>query len=241
VPTRPSIHQYQTSAAPRSHGARVVEDLGMSIVSGKQGEGSLLPGDTDLLQRYGVSRTVLREALKTLSAKGLVQAKARIGTRVRPRADWNLFDPDVLVWHARIGFAPEFLKHLGEMRMALEPEAAALAASRRTAEQLQVLEDRVATMDNPRIDQQDFVHADLGLHLAVAEAANNPFFLSISTLIEVALVAMLTASSPVESAARLKASVAQHRAIVDAIAARNPAAARKAMQAVVQTGIDGAR
>jgi DNA-binding FadR family transcriptional regulator len=75
----------------------------------------------------------------------------------------------------------------------------------------------------------------------VAAAANNPFFQSISTLIEVALVAMLSASSPVESAARLAASVAQHRAIVEAIAARSPTAAREAMQAVVQTGIDGAR
>src|SRR6185312_16956914 len=99
---------------------------------------------------------------------------------------------------------------LGEMRMALEPEAAALAATRRTPEQLEVLEARVAAMDNPRIGQQDFVHADLGLHLAVAEAANNPFFLSISTLIEVALVAMLTISSPVENTERLAASVAQH-------------------------------
>jgi DNA-binding FadR family transcriptional regulator len=177
----------------------------------------------------------------TLSAKGLLQAMARIGTRVRPRADWNLFDPDVLVWHARIGFAPEFLKHLGEMRMALEPEAAALAASRRTTAQLEEHEDWVCQMDNPRIDQQDIEHADLGLHLAVAAAANNPFFQSISTLIEVALVAMLSASSPVESAARLAASVAQHRAIVEAIAARSPTAAREAMQAVVQTGIDGAR
>jgi len=241
VPQRPSPHQYQTARPARSHTSRVVDDLGLKIVSGAQQQGSLLPGDGELIERYGVSRTVLREALKTLSAKGLLQAKARIGTRVRPRADWNLFDPDVLVWHARIGFAPEFLKHLGEMRMALEPEAAALAASRRTPGQLQGLEDWAGRMDNPDIGQQDFVDADLGLHLAVAEAANNPFFLSISTLIEVALVAMLTASSPVESAARLKASVAQHRAIVDAIAARDPDAARKAMQAVVQTGIDGAR
>ncbi len=241
MPHRINAHQYQTARPSRSHTSRVVDDLGLKIVSGAQEQGSLLPGDGELIERYRVSRTVLREALKTLSAKGLLQAKARIGTRVRPRADWNLFDPDVLVWHARIGFAPEFLKHLGEMRMALEPEAAALAASRRTTAQLEELEDWVGQMDNPRIDQQDFVHADLGLHLAVAAAANNPFFQSISTLIEVALVAMLSASSPVESAARLAASVAQHRAIVEAIAARNPTAARKAMEAVVQTGIDGAR
>jgi DNA-binding FadR family transcriptional regulator len=215
-----------------------VDDLGLQIVSGHYRQGSLLPGDGDLIERYKVSRTVLREALKTLSAKGLLQAKARIGTRVRERADWNLFDPDVLVWHARNGFAPEFLAHLGEMRMALEPEAAAFAARRRSDEQLEAMQGWAARMSDPKISQEDFVQADLGLHLAVAQSANNPFFLSISTLIEVALVAMLTISSPVENAERLAASVAEHRAIVDAIAARDPERARRAMEAVVQKGID---
>ena len=241
APTRPTAHQYQTAQPARSHTSRVVDDLGLQIVSGHYRQGSILPGDTDLIERYKVSRTVLREALKTLSAKGLLQAKARIGTRVRERADWNLFDPDVLVWHARNGFAPEFLTHLGEMRMALEPEAAAFAARRRTPEQLEEMQDWAARMSDPKISQQDFVQADLGLHLAVAQSANNPFFLSISTLIEVALVAMLTISSPVENAERLAASVAEHRAIVDAIAARDPERARRAMEAVVQKGIDRAR
>jgi DNA-binding FadR family transcriptional regulator len=184
---------------------------------------------------------VLREAIKTLSAKGLLQAKARIGTRVRDRAHWNLFDPDVLVWHAKVGFAPEFLTHLGEMRLALEPEAAALAASRRTEEQLAALRGWIGKMEGPHERADDFVLADLGLHLAIANAADNPFFLSISTLIEVALVAMLTVSSPVEDPKRLGASVAEHRAIVEAIAARDADRARRAMRSVVQTGIDGAR
>ena len=238
VQSRPLSHHYQATTPVRSHTQRVVDELGLAIVSSRLPEGSLLPGDVELLERYRVSRTVLREAFKTLSAKGLVQAKARIGTRVRERADWNLFDPDVLVWHARIGFAPEFLTHLGEMRMALEPEAAALAAQRRTPEQLELIESCMAAMSVEDVSAQAFVDSDLGLHLAVADAANNPFFLSISTLIEVALVAMLTVSSPVESEVRLGHSIAQHRAIVDAIAERDPQAARKAMQVVVQQGID---
>ena len=241
VPGAPSTHQYQAARPARSHTSRVVDDLGLAIVSGRQQQGSLLPGDSELIDRYGVSRTVVREALKTLSAKGLVQAKARIGTRVRERADWNLFDPDVLLWHARTGFAPEFLIHLGEMRMALEPDAAALAAQRRTPEQLEIIEGWMDAMAAPDITLQAFVDADLGLHLAVAEAADNPFFLSISTLIEVALVAMLTVSSPVENTASLKQSIAQHRAIVDAIAARDANASRQAMQVVVQKGIDRSR
>lgn len=228
-------------APPRSHTARVVEDLGLAIVSERQPEGSLLPGDGELMERYGVSRTVLREAIKTLSAKGLLQAKARIGTRVRSRSDWNMFDPDVLLWHAQVGLAPEFLVHLGEMRLALEPEAAALAAERRSAEQLASMEGWFAQMSTPGIGHQDFVHADLGLHLAIAEAAGNPFLLSISTLIEVALDAMLRVSSPVESPARLTQSLAQHKAIISAIAARKAEGARKAMRVVVQTGIANSR
>ena len=241
MPGRPSTHQYQATVPVRSHTARVVDDLGLAIVSGRRPEGTLLPGDGELIERYGVSRTVLREALKTLSAKGLVQAKARIGTRVRDRAHWNLFDPDVLIWHARTGFTPEFLQHLGEMRMALEPEAAALAATRRNAGQLAEIEGWLEQMGAPDILPQEFVRADLGLHLAIAAAAGNPFFLSISTLIEVVLVAMLTISSPVESPMRLAASVAEHKRVADAIRLRDSAGARRAMQAVVQKGIDGSR
>ena len=238
---RPSTHRYLAAPPARSHTARVVDDLGLAIVSGRQQPGSLLPGDSELIERYGVSRTVLREALKTLSAKGLLQAKARIGTRVRPRDSWNLFDPDVLIWHARLGFTPEFLKHLGEMRLALEPEAAALAAQRTTPEQLSAIWSFVDRMGVPEIPPQDFVQADLGLHLAIAEAANNPFFQSISTLIEVALVAMLTVSSPAENKTELAQSVRQHRAIVEAIAAHDVGKARATMQAVVQQGIDRSR
>lgn len=238
MPNRPSTHQYHATVPNGSHTQRVVNELGLSIVSGQRAESSLLPGDAEFLALYGVSRTVLREAVKTLSAKGLLQAKARIGTRVRPRDEWNLFDPDVLIWHAQLGFSSEFLIHLGEMRLALEPEAAALAARRRTPSQLVTIRDCIDEMSNPTITPDEFVRADLGFHLAVADAAGNPFFLSISTLIEVALVAMLTVSSPAEDAVDLAASVAQHRAIAEAIAASNERDARLTMQGVIQKGID---
>jgi DNA-binding FadR family transcriptional regulator len=219
----------------------VVNELGRGIVTGQLPEGSLLPGDQELLTRYRVSRTVLREALKTLSAKGLVQARARVGTRVQPRGAWNLFDPDVLVWHAEAGFRPEFLAHLAEIRMALEPEAAALAALRRTPANLDKINSWAEQMARPTISLDDFVRADLGFHLAVAEAAANPFFISISTLIEVVLVAMLTISSPAEDPQRLALSVAQHRRIARAIANRDPDDARLAMRIVIDNGVDAVR
>ncbi len=216
----------------------VVQELGIGIVSGRHPEGSILPGDVDLMARFGVSRTVLREAMKTLSGKGLVVARARVGTRVRDRKEWNLFDKDVLIWHARTGFTAEFLTYLGEMRLALEPEAAALAALRRTPARLQDIYEWLERMAAEDGTMDSFVSADLGFHLAVADAAANPFFHSISTLIEVALVAMLTESSPVQHPAELARSIAQHRAIADAIARHDPEAAWTAMRFVVQLGID---
>ncbi len=153
------------------------------------------------MAQFGVSRTVLREAMKTLSGKGLLDAKARIGTRVRERAEWNLFDADVLIWHAGAGFDATFIVHLGEMRLALEPAAATLAAARHTPEQLEEIYRCVERMGAPEVSQRGFVDADLDFHLAVAAAAANPFFRSVSTLIEVALVASLTRSWPGEEAA----------------------------------------
>jgi DNA-binding FadR family transcriptional regulator len=223
---------------PRSHTARVVRDLGLDIVSGRHAEGSILPGDAELMERFDVSRTVLREALKMLAGKGLIQAKARIGTRVRPRTEWNLFDADVLIWHARNGFDDEFLTYLGEMRMALEPEAAALAAARRTPEQLATLYTWVDKMGAARNSAPEFVKADLNFHLAVAATAANPFLTAISTLIEVALVAMLTISSPVEEPAQHTVSVNAHRDIADAIAAGDAEKARAAMRLVIYQGLE---
>jgi DNA-binding FadR family transcriptional regulator len=237
VPNRSDSHDYAARRPIRSHTGRVVEALGLAIVSGREAEGSVLPGDADLIARFGVSRTVVREALKTLAAKGLVQAKARVGTSVQNRAAWNLFDPDVLIWHAQTGVGPEFLKSLGEIRLALEPEAAALAASRRTREQMDSIREWCERMAAEGITREGFVRADLGLHLAVSDAAGNPFFLSISTLIEVGLVAMLTASSPIDRPRRLEDSIKLHTAIADAIERSDPAAAREAMRRVIVDGI----
>ncbi len=220
-----------------SHTARVTRELGLGIVSGGYPQGSILPGDAQLMYRFGVSRTVLREALKTLAGKGLIVARARIGTRVQDRSQWNLFDPDVLIWHAESGFDQAFLVHLAEMRMALEPEAAALAAQRRSPERMAEIRRWADALAAPGITPEGFVEADRNLHLAVAAAAANPFMLSISTLIEVALVAVLTVSQPVSDPPRLRRSIVQHRAVADAIERADPEAARAAMREVIQEGL----
>jgi DNA-binding FadR family transcriptional regulator len=220
----------------RSRTARVTSEIGLRIVGGIYAEGATLPGDAELMGMFKVSRTVLREAMRTLSGKGLLMAKSRIGTRVRPRGDWQLFDSDVLMWHAEIGFSDEFLDALGEMRLMVEPEAAALAAARRRPAQVAALHAWVDRMAAGR-SRRDFVDADLNLHIAIARLAGNPFLPALSSLIEVALAAALTKSSPVDEPGGTENSAAQHRAIVAAIEAGDAAAARAAMRVVIGEGV----
>jgi Transcriptional regulators len=217
----------------------VLWELGFAIVSGHYPQGSILPSDSELLERFGVSRTVLREALKTLAAKGLIEARARIGTRVLPRGRWNLFDADVLAWHFELGPDIAFLRSLAEVRIGIEIEAAALAAERASPEQAEAMiacVDRMAGAENPA----DFARHDLEFHRAVAEASGNPFMASISALVEMALTAAFTISSPVNDPAALAVTVGVHRRIAEAIRDRNATAARAAMRDAIAQGFDRA-
>lgn len=224
---------------PKGFHGHVMGDLGRGIIRGEFPEHSILPRDAELQERYGVSRTVLREALKTLAAKGLIQPKAKIGTRVLARSGWNLFDPDILQWHADTGAVnAEFLFSLQEMRLALEPEAAALAARRRNDRQVADLYRWIERMGAAGVTGEEFVQSDLRLHIAIADASGNPFMRAVSSLIEVALAATFTVSSPIPNTERHRANVARHRQIVEGIEKRDPDAARAAMRRVIQEGID---
>jgi DNA-binding FadR family transcriptional regulator len=225
-------------ARPRTNYDHVARELGIDIISGRYPENALLPGDSELLARFQVSRTVLREALKTLSAKGLIQAKAKVGTRVLERRFWNLFDPEILYWHAEAGIGTEFLLSLGEMRLALESKAAALAANRRSPEQVVELYKCVELMARTDQTGMDFVESDLGFHVCVAEASGNPFMRSITAIIEVALATTFQFSSPVLGSAEHRIVVERHRAVADAIAKRNEQGARESMRVVVGESIE---
>ena len=215
--------------------ADVLWDLGYAIVSGRYGEGEILPPDSDLLDRYQVSRTVLREVLKTLAAKGLIEARARIGTRVLPRNRWNLFDADVLAWHFEMGPDVSFLKSLAEVRIGIEIEAAALAADRRSEAEAQRLLEHVDQMAGAQTPEE-FARFDLDFHKAVADASGNPFMASISALVEMALTAAFTISSPVNEPAALAQTVAVHKAIAVAIKDKDANGARDAMRIAIAEG-----
>ena len=223
--------------ANRSQHSFVVNELGKEIVSGAYASGTLLPGDVELAERFGVSRTVLRESMKTLTAKGMIVPKARIGTRITERSNWNLFDADVLVWHIEAGVDAAFLKHLTDMRFSIEPFAARLAAHRATGDEIKILygfADEMSTADS----DESFALADLKFHLALHGASGNPFMLSVGNLIEAALVTSFKMSSPYGESDRHVATANRHRMIVEAIERKDADAASVAMEQVIKEGFD---
>jgi DNA-binding FadR family transcriptional regulator len=170
-----------------SNHEQVARSIGIDIIAGRYAEAARLPGDAELTAAFGVSRPVLRESVKTLVAKGLLTTKARVGTVVRERGAWNMFDADVLAWHLDVGIDKRFLGDLAEIRLAVEPRAAALAAARRTEADVAELRRCVEIMRREPSDSDAFTDGDLALHIAVANASGNPFMRSVDAVIEAAL------------------------------------------------------
>ena len=219
-----------------SNHAEVARTIGVDIIAGRYAEGMRLPGDAELIAMFEVSRPVLRESVKTLVAKGLLTTKARVGTVVRERGAWNMFDADVLAWHLDAGIDKRFLNDLAEIRLAVEPRAAALAAARRTEDDIVELRRSMARMRQEASDSMGFADADLALHVAVAKASGNLFMRSIGHVIEAALRASFLLSAPVETEDR-ETVLLWHQRIVDAIADGDAETAMAAMVEVIHNGL----
>jgi DNA-binding FadR family transcriptional regulator len=236
----PRLSRLALERAVSSHD-QVAAILGTEILKGVHPAGSNMPGEPELMERFHVSRTVLREAMKTLAAKGFVVSKTRVGTRVRDPIHWNFFDADVLAWRVRIGLDDEFMASLTEVRRALEPAAAALAARRRTDADIVRLREHVLQMGQAGHTRQSFAEADLDFHLAIGAASGNPLMRSVASVIEAALVASFVHSSPVDDADDHERTVNAHAAVVDAIESRDQSAAAQAMREVIDSGVERIR
>ena len=219
-----------------SNHAEVARNIGIDIISGRYAEGVKLPGDAELTSLFGVSRPVLRESVKTLGAKGLLSTKVRVGTVVRERAAWNMFDADVLAWHLDAGIDRRFLRDLADIRLAVEPRAAALAAERRSDADIAHLYRSIASMRREPSDSTGFADADLSLHIAVANASGNPFMRSIGGVIEAALRASFLLSAPVEEHDR-EIVLLSHQHIIEAVERKDSEAAAAAMTEVILNGL----
>jgi len=154
----------------------VVDILGQRISAGQYIEGETLPVEQELADSLSVGRNALREAVKVLSGKGLISTAPRSGTKIRPRNEWNMLDPDVLSWHADPETAtPEFLLALLEIRRIIEPKAAELAAVRATREDVAAILAAYDDMQRYHEASEQRVAADIQLHTAILEASHNVF------------------------------------------------------------------
>jgi DNA-binding FadR family transcriptional regulator len=211
---------------------RIAEEIGAAIVRGRYRPNALVPGEIELGRRYGASRTVVREALKLLSAKGLIASRKRSGTRARPREAWNMLDADVLAWRLKGGDAePKFVFDLLHVRAVIEPAAAAMAARSHTPGTLQPIEDAFTGMERAAHDATRFADPDRRFHKAILVATDNDFMIAFAALTEAALGAFVRIASRHPGAPA--PSVPLHRAVLEAIRRRDAEGAHAAMTALL--------
>lgn len=209
-----------------SRSAQVAAELGRRIVGRLYLAESTLPPEAVLLDEFGVSRTVLRDAIKSLESKGLIEARQRRGTCITPRERWNMLDADVLGWVAQSGADPQLLIRLTELRLIVEPGACALAARNASEAALQRIEAACSRMSESVDDPNAFVDADREFHTALLMAADNEYLGSICTAIAAALTVSLYATNSTGQSNR--ASLPAHERIVRALRRRDgPAAAHE--------------
>jgi DNA-binding FadR family transcriptional regulator len=209
------------------HGA-VVHEIGVRIVRGELAPGGQLPTEEELGAELAVSRTVLREAIKVLAAKRLVESRPKTGTRVLDRSDWNLLDPDVLAWQFEAGLSARFLQDTLELRGLIEPGAARLAALRATDVEIEQLTEACGQMaDAAAGDLDTWLEPDLRFHTLLLQASHNELLEHMTVLVGSVLRLLFTFSSrPPTTFVR---ATPLHAAIADAIRERDPDAAELAV------------
>lgn len=212
----------------------LLDALGRAIVTGRY-EAAAFPTEAELAKQHGVSRSVTREAVKMLTAKGLLSARPRQGTTVQPAASWNLFDTDVLRWLLERQFSVELLRHFNQLRIAIEPEAAALAARFGTVGDRARIAAGLARMEAAERGEDDPLEADIAFHVAILEASQNPFYAQFRDVVATALRTSIRFTNRIKGRT---ASIADHGAVQRAIAARDGGAARKAMDRLIGDVLD---
>jgi GntR family galactonate operon transcriptional repressor len=208
--------------------AHVADELGARIVRGDIKPGDPFPIEAQLGEEFGASRSVIREVVKSLAAKGLLESRTRTGIRVLPESRWNLFDTDVLEWRYT-AMAPEaFFRELFEVRRMIEPEAAMLAAQRGTEAEIVAIETAYELMESAKTGSDEGIEADLAFHREILAAAHNPLLHQMASLIGVGLLVSYRISKDPFSVFLTK-----HKDVLVAIRKRKPEAARKAMDTLL--------
>jgi DNA-binding FadR family transcriptional regulator len=215
---------------------RIVDVLGRAIVTEQFSPAAPFPVEAQLCTQYGASRTVVREAVKMLTAKGLLRARQRAGTVVEPEDSWNLLDPDILRWMLEREFSIDLLIDFTEVRMAIEPRAAGLAAHSANGPQRRAIVAAMARMDAAERGEDDSLEADIAFHHAVLMASNNRMIRQFRDLTEATLRISIRRTNQYAGVAR--ASAVDHARVGEAIIKGEPARARELMGNLLQGALD---
>ena len=236
MPAKRTVSTPATTERKRSlrlHG-KIARDIGVQIVSGRLDPGLTLDGEIEASAQLHVSRTAYREAMRILTAKGLVESRPKLGTRVSDPRRWHLLDPDVLGW---MFSEPDkaMLGSLFELRTIVEPAASALAATRRSKAQLKTLRDSLDRMAQHTLENEIGQQADREFHTVLLEASGNRFLISLTSGITAALLwlpALQQSKGPL-----LRDPMPDHERVYDAIATKNPKAAASAMTQLIELAL----
>jgi DNA-binding FadR family transcriptional regulator len=225
----------EAGAPPRIHGA-IARSIGIEIVSGKRPPGSMFGGEIEASEELGVSRTVYREAMRMLAAKGLIESRPKAGTRVTSRSRWNLLDPDILAWTFESEPQPEFIRGLFELRELIEPAAAAYAAQRRSAEQVEQLRQALDEMARYGLDNPEGRAADQRFHRTLLDASGNEPLAALASTIGAAV--QWTTIFKQRDKPLPRDPMPDHESVYKAIAAGNSEQARKAMLVLIRDALE---
>jgi DNA-binding FadR family transcriptional regulator len=218
----------------RLHG-NIARDVGVRIVSGRHKPGFLLENEIAASERLGVSRTAYREAVRILNAKGLVHSRPKVGTRVSGPENWQLLDPDVLSWLFEFDPNDKLLEDLFELRKMVEPQAAALAATRRTEDQLETMRRALADMGKHTLATNEGRLADRHFHLTLLQASDNAFLMTLASGIAAAITWTTVYKQRENPSPR--DPLPDHTQVYRAIAAGNAKRARKAMHDLLELAL----
>lgn len=213
------------------HG-RLVRELGSRIVDGALSPGDPLPTESELVAELGTSRSAVREATKVLTAKGLVLPRRKVGTVVQPESEWSLLDPDVLGWRYEGDPSAGQLDDLAGLRVALEPEAARLAATARTKAAVRPIREAYERMTETLGDPDAFIGHDLEFHRAVVDAGGNQLLVHLNQLMSVAYAAARQVHT--RNIRRNRRTLPDHLVVLEAIESRDPDEAARLMRELVR-------
>ncbi|MGL5759451.1 FadR/GntR family transcriptional regulator [Plesiomonas sp.] len=223
-------HHHHQKAAQRNLSYQLAEGIGRQMLNGQIEPGSILPGEMELGEMYGVSRTAVREAVKMLAAKGMLLPRPRIGTRVMPRRNWNFLDQDLLTWWAEQDDKQKLVAEFHVMREMLEPKAASMAALHASPEdrhQLSLLMGEMRALDE-QFDKERWIEVDTQFHQMIYFSSGNPFLTPFGNLFK-AVFQVYFRTVTRDSVVRLEC----HQAIIDAILRSDPDAAAAAVESLI--------